>query len=358
MASSMKQGNETIDPWTQWATNETINVDKQYGPVNKLMAWKNYLLYWQTDAVGVLSVLDRSVVSDQQGRSVSIGEGTILQRYDNISTNIGLNTRFSITESPNGIYWYDHKRRQINRFLNNIEDMSTIRGVNSYFTSFDNTYSTYDNVISSTLTGKGFFMSYNPIYKEVWFTVKDSTSVGLSLIYNEVVDAFTGFVDTKGYYFMNFDNKFFSIYNGTIYKEDLGFPGYFYGTYYDAYVTVVVNPLPNMAVTFTNYEISSEVYTTAMTQVHTRTIDKLQVTNDYQDTTLLTLSSSNMRRLLRTWRLDGGRNSTDNARIRDTYAKVQLRFVNDSNHHNIVLHDLVSLYMVPAESVANKMTQK
>ena len=94
------------------------------------------------------------------------------------------------------------------------------------------------------------------------------------------------------------------------------------------------------------------------TPVHTRTVDKFQVTNDYQDTGSITISTSNCRRLLRTWRLDVGRNSTDTARIRDTYAKVKLTFVNDERHHMLVLHDLVSLYMVPAETVANKGSQQ
>ncbi|KKP52085.1 MAG: hypothetical protein UR43_C0015G0021 [candidate division TM6 bacterium GW2011_GWF2_33_332] len=92
--------------------------------------------------------------------------------------------------------------------------------------------------------------------------------------------------------------------------------------------------------------------------IHTRTIDKIQVRNDYQDTGVIPINSSNCRRLLRTWRIDAGRNAGDNARLRDTYIKVKFTFVNDTNHHTIVLHDLVSLYMVPAESIANKVTQK
>lgn len=90
------------------------------------------------------------------------------------------------------------------------------------------------------------------------------------------------------------------------------------------------------------------------TPVHTRTVDKIQITNDYQDTGLVTLSSSNCRRLLRTWRLDAGRDVTGNSRLRDTHHIVKLVFTNDERHHNIVLHDLVSLYMVPAESIVNK----
>jgi uncharacterized protein (TIGR02145 family) len=260
MASDIKEGGETIDPWTQWSTNESINVDKKYGPINKLLSWKNNLLYWQEDAVGILAVLDRSVISDQQGRSTTLGEGTVLQRYDNILTNSGLNTRFSITISPNGVYWYDHKRRRINRFLNNIENLSTIRGVNSYLNSLNDTYLIYDNVISESLTGKGFFLLYNPIYNEIWFTVKDSLESGTALIFNEVIDAFIGFADTKSYFYMNFDNKIFSAYGSGIYKEDKGYPGHFFGIYFDSFVTIVVNPIPNMVATFTNFEVTSEVY--------------------------------------------------------------------------------------------------
>lgn len=264
MASNMKEGLETFDAWTQWATNESINVDKKYGPVNKLISWKNYLLYWQDDAVGALSVLDRSVVSDVQGRSTTLGQGEILQRYDNIATNIGLNTRFSIASSINGIYWYDNKRRKISRFLNTIEDMSTIRGVNSYLNGITSDYGQYDNVISPTRYMKGFFMSYNPMYNEIWFTVKSSIDSGLALIYNEVVDGFTGFVDTTAYYYMPFHNKVFSAYDKYIYKEDKGYPGLFFGRYYDSYVSVVVNPIPNIVTTLTNLEISSEVYETEL----------------------------------------------------------------------------------------------
>jgi hypothetical protein len=93
------------------------------------------------------------------------------------------------------------------------------------------------------------------------------------------------------------------------------------------------------------------------TQVHTKTITSVRVTNDYQDTGSVVLTVTNCRRLFRTWRFTIGRNLLDKARIRDTYIKIELRFVHDENHHMIVLHDLVTLYMTPAESVMNKIDQ-
>jgi uncharacterized protein (TIGR02145 family) len=262
MASNAKVGKETIDPWTQWASNENIQVDNSFGPINKLFSWKNFLLYWQTDAIGALSVLDRSVVTDQQGRSTKLGEGDILSRFDIISTNLGLSTRFSITESFSGIYWYDHKRKTINRFLNSIEDVSTIRGVNSYLQSIDNDFADYDNVISPSKNGKGFFMFHNPMYKEPWFIIKENSEYGIALLLYEVEDSFICFVDTQAYFYLKVDNKVFSAYNKFVYREDKGYPGHFFGKYYDSYVTVVVNPKPNLTSLFTNLEITSEVYKT------------------------------------------------------------------------------------------------
>ncbi|KKP52084.1 MAG: hypothetical protein UR43_C0015G0020 [candidate division TM6 bacterium GW2011_GWF2_33_332] len=260
MASNMKEGRETIDPWTQWLSNESIIVNKTFGPVNKLAAWKNYLLFFQDNAVGSLSVMDRSVISDTEGKSTTLGQGEILQRYDYISTKIGLSTKFSIAESINGIYWYDHKRRTINRFLNNLENISTIRGINSYLNGISDVYSNSDNIMSLNLNNTGFFMVFNPMYNEIWFIIKNHADAGIALIFNEVIDAFTGFADTLAYFYMIYDNKLFSAYSKHLYKEDYGYPGQYFGKYFDSFVEVIVNPMPNIVATFTNFEISSEVY--------------------------------------------------------------------------------------------------
>lgn len=355
MASDMKVGNEDIDPWTQWATNEYINVENTYGPINKLISWKNDLFYFQDDAVGILSVLERSLVQDSEGKNVSLGEGSILQRYDNIVTGIGMSTRFSTTKSLNGLYWYDHKRKRIHRFRDGLEDLTTVKGVNSYLNTIPDSYSNYDNTIDP-FNGAGFIMSYNPLYNEVWFTVKEDSSNGIVLLYNEILDNFVSFSNAAGTYQMLFDQKLFTSNVLTLYQENEGHYGQFFGTYYDSYITPVIVPAPNIPTTFTNFEITSEVYNSSGDQVHDKTITSIRTLNDYQDTGVITLSSSNSRRLIRSWKLDAGRDSlgTYKARIRDTYAKVTMSFTNDANNRNIVLHDLVTLYMIPAESMANK----
>jgi hypothetical protein len=203
-------------------------------------------------------------------------------------------------------------------------------------------------------------MHYNPLYNEVWFTVKDSFDSGTALIYNEILDNFISFADTKAQYTMVFDQKVFSTYksgiNHRLCQHNEGNYGHFFDTYYPSYITSIIVPAPNIPTTFTNFEITSEVYDDSGDQVHDSTITSIRTQNDYQDTGVITLSSSNSRRLIRSWKLDAGRDSlgTYKARLRDTYAKVTMSFTNDANNRNIVLHDLVTLYMIPAESMANK----
>ena len=362
-ASAMKLGREAIDPWTSFGFAENIHLDNAYGPVNRLVSWKNNLFALQEDAVAVLSVMDRSLIQDNNEGALSLGEGGVLSRYDYLTTNLGLSTRNSVITTEIGFYWYDNKRRRFNRFRGGVEDLGSVKGVNSYLNGIpkecgveDNTYNYSFNVIPVT-GGKGFLMCQNSPYQEVWFTVKHAFDSGDTLIYNEILDSFIGFMDTKAMGQIAVDDKILSAYYTNLYYENEGTFGSYYGTYYNSHVTMVVNPMPNIPVTFTNYEITSEVWD-GNTQVHNKTISSIRTQNDYQDTGVLTLNNTNSRRLIRTWRLDAKRNSSDSARLRDTYAKVTMSFVNNANNYNLVLHDLVTLYMVPAESVASKFSQQ
>ncbi len=355
-ASDVKEGMETIDPWTRWANNEYLYVDGTHGPLNRLYSWKNELLYWQEDAVGVLSVFDRSVLSDSQGKQVSLGEGTILQRYDHIITEAGISTKQSIASSSSGIYWFDAKRKKFRRFRNSIEDIGIVYGINSWLKDIADDVISADCAISSDLDYKGFVMADNPLYNEIWFTVKSALATGTTLVYNEIVDSFTGFLDNHACMQFTINDRLFSSYSSALYEENIGDKGHFMGSYYDSYITMMVVPMANIPVTVSNFEITSEVWDGA-SHMHDLTMTNIQVENDYQDTGVVTIDSDNSRRLLRTWKIDAGRNSGDDARLRDTYSKVTLTYENDASNYGIVLHDFLTLYSVPAESIANKMRE-
>jgi len=359
LASNVKINNEEIDSWTQFISNEQIEVNGDKGKLNYLRAWRNQLFYWQDDAIGILSVLDRSAVSDNSGQPLTIAEGGILSRFDEIATENGCSTRSSLITTTNGAYWWDNKRMQFNRFRESIEDIGIVKGMNSYFKSIPTVCGTSDNIhLAGYMTyAAGFQLVNNPSLKEIWFSIKKSFNNGETLVYNVLQDSFTKFIDHNlqvGFITQGI-NLISQTGTGRLYRENVGNRGYINGVYKASYVEVIVNPNPNIVSTFDAFEITTELYDSSDVAIHDESMTSIQVRNDYQDTGVVVFDSTNLKRLLRTWRINSLRDNVSNSpRLRDTYAKVKLSFTNTSANRKIILHDLISLYTTASVSISNK----
>jgi len=358
MASNAKLNNEEVDAWSIWGSNETLPLDGGFGAIKYLVPWNNIFLFFQKDGFGTLSVLERSLIQDSEGRDLTLGEGDVLQRYDMISTEAGCSTRNSLIVTPAGILWYDNKSRRMYRLTKSIENLGIIKGMNSYFKFISDDIGDNDNTLISPF--QGFIIGYNSKFNEIWFTIKNDSDDGETLVYNEILDSFTQFIDNKhASFYINHDDLFFSQrLNGYIYQEnseDVS-RGRFYLATEDAIVEVIVNPTNTLVHKLTNIELTTEVYDDAGANLLDETITSLQIINDYQDTGVITLvPGTNIRRLLRTWRINALRDEGNNARLRDTYHKVKLTFINDNpSPRKIIIHDLLSVYEVQNEAIVNK----
>ena len=58
--SNPKTNNENIDSWTTFMPNNYIDVDTRYGEITELKSFKDKLFFWQNNAIGLLSVNERS----------------------------------------------------------------------------------------------------------------------------------------------------------------------------------------------------------------------------------------------------------------------------------------------------------
>ena len=85
----------------------------------------------QEDAIGVLSVNDRSLIQDNNIGELVLGTGEVLSRYDYVSTNNGLHKDAinSLATSPLGMYWYDHKRSEMCVFSKSTGSLSKTAGI-------------------------------------------------------------------------------------------------------------------------------------------------------------------------------------------------------------------------------------
>ena len=131
IASDKKTIDEVFDSWSIFRAANYIDVDTRYGKITRLKTFNNKLFFLQEDAIGVLSVNDRSLIQDNNIGELVLGTGEVLSRYDYVSTNNGLHKDAinSLATSPSGMYWYDHKRSEMCVFSKGTGSLSKAAGI-------------------------------------------------------------------------------------------------------------------------------------------------------------------------------------------------------------------------------------
>lgn len=112
--SEPKENGEFIDNFTIFKPASFIDVDSKYGEITNLLTDKNALYYWQDTAFGKFSVNERSLINDQNGNTIMLGQAGILSRYDYISTKYGMRPYDYCAIAAEGkVYWVDINNRAI-----------------------------------------------------------------------------------------------------------------------------------------------------------------------------------------------------------------------------------------------------
>ena len=110
--SELKTNNELTDSWTKFKFANYLDVDSQYGPVTNIKIFKDKLYYFQDSAVGIASVNERSLITDNNPGELVLGTGGVLTRFDYLITQNGssiVNDK-GITNSETTLYWHDYDK--------------------------------------------------------------------------------------------------------------------------------------------------------------------------------------------------------------------------------------------------------
>ena len=203
VVSELKTNNEMTDSWTKFKFANYLDVDSEYGQITNLKSFNNKLFYWQDNAVGIASVNERSLITDNNMAELTLGTGGILTRFDHVATLNGssiVNDK-SITNSATTIYWYDFDKNEICMLGGNgVTPLSKVKGTQSYLNSLPR--SVKSNVVSF----------YDKKYNEVWFRIYNK-----SLIYNEQLQSFTSFYTHNPNWFFPFSDKLITIKDNNMY---------------------------------------------------------------------------------------------------------------------------------------------
>lgn len=112
--SEPKTNGEYVDNFVIFKPAAYIDVDPKYGQITNLLTDKNILYYWQETGFGKFSVNERSLINDQNGNTIMLGQAGILSRNDYISTKYGMRMYdFCATCAENGVFWADINNKAV-----------------------------------------------------------------------------------------------------------------------------------------------------------------------------------------------------------------------------------------------------
>lgn len=179
--SNKKENGELQDSWTTFLAANYIDVSPDYGKITELKTFKNSLVFFQERAFGLLSVNERTTLTDNNSNQLLLGSGGVLDRYDYISTTSGMEDgNFSDLVTNTALYWIDYDNKEYCQYSggNSYSIISRIKGVQKATEE-----GMYDIRLESPKPKK---ILYNSKYNEIMFWNGD----GRVLVYNDETQLF------------------------------------------------------------------------------------------------------------------------------------------------------------------------
>ena len=335
--SKEKSLGENIDQWTNITLASTLDLDGDRGEVTALKTFNNEIFCFQKQGISNILFNSRVQIPTSDGVPIEITNGLKVQGKRYLSS-IGCSNKWSIAESPVGLYFIDSNTDEIYLFNGQITSLSTQLGFSSYAKEHNHLNKwnpiTFDN----------FRTHYDKSNGDVYFTDKTSC-----LVYSESLGQFTSFMSYEETpYMFNIDNSFYAIKNNKIWEQFAGDYNSFYGETKPYSVTVISNPNSFYDKIFNTVEFRADTWDND--KLLNSTFDTLEVWNEYQhgksNLTNILGKPSPLKRKFRVWRANIPRDMSNmRDRIRNTWAYIKLEHSNPSNYKT-EFHDLMVHYFI------------
>jgi hypothetical protein len=346
--SNVKINQEKTDSWTQFGINNYYDVD-DYGPINEIVNWRNYIWFFQDSAVGKYSINPRAIVSPQDGIPTELGSGLGIQDHVYISEEHGATHQWGVEVTNSGIYYFDSLHKKIFVLGEGNSPLSEIKGIHSFLNAFDSgVLLRKENGGDNPILGKGVHVAKDKVNDEIIFTFLDTSStdtINKTLIYDELMGEFVSFYSGNSPIYIENNNILLSVNPSNkeeIYLEHSGDWGEIYGNTEEAYIKLVLNEAADVNKILRFVEFNSIVRDNNKVIDRTQTITGFRVQTEYQDTGKIT-DLGRIKRRFDKWRLKIPRNSlsTKEDRLRSTHFVLTLYFDNSYNKElilNRILH--------------------
>jgi len=279
--SELKFNNEIQDSWSVYLTDSFYDVEGNYGGINALVSLKENMYYLQDRGVGSLLINPVSLINDQVGTTIQLGNGTnseVIQKHFYKAIDTGTVHQWSVYRSQSAITFVDARHKKIYLFNGeSVTPISDIKGQRNFVIKrLHNELLKYDNPVIN----KGIITTYDYYHNEFLYTFNnikqlttdpityDTTNdENLTLAYSELLNAFTGLYSFTPNLYINSNKYLISTKNSSVapyypsnklWFHNYGAYGSFYGTVYPSTLKLLVNDNPLYTKVFDNMTIESE----------------------------------------------------------------------------------------------------
>ena len=308
---------QNYDYWTSIIANNSLNLDGDKGKLNYITRFKNDIYAFQDSGISKILYNDRVQVNTSDKIPIELTNSQKVSGKVYISQSSGSLNKYSIAETPNGIYFVDDLNNAICR-LSNQDSIESLSDINSmYVWAKNNTYCEEYSLQNK----KTIRTLYDKNTSDIYFTTDNE-----ALAYNEKLGVFTSFYDyNKVNWLKSLGDKTYQWRDNKVYKMHEGDYTTFYGSPAPYTLEIIVNPeFPNDII-FDTIELSTSDNANINMDIP-RSADyypfsELITTNEYQEASQG--SYANLKKKFRIWRWAIGRDNKRN-RIRNPWAKIKL----------------------------------
>lgn len=327
---------ELVDTWTNINMSSTLNLDGDKGSITSLNVFNNEIYCFQDTGFSNILFNSRIQIPTSDGVPIEISNGLKVSGKRYVSNTIGCNNKWSIVESPYGLYFIDNITNSIYLYNGKMNSLSDTNGFRQWLT--ENT--TLE--IWNPKDFNNFIGFYDKSNNDVYFVNNK-----YCLCYSELISKFTSFYSYKEVPAMfTLKDKFLSFKNNKLWIQNEGNYNIYFNEFDDYYVTYIVNPDGKSDRIFNNIEYRADSWDNNI--LTDSTFDTLDVWNEYQKgTTQLTnikYKSSSLKKKFRIWRANIPRDNNNKLdRIRNPWIYLKLS-KSSENTLRTELHDLIVYY--------------
>ena len=346
-----KQAGAIVDTWTNITMASTLDLDGDKGEVVSLNTFNNEVYCFQRQGLSNILFNSRVQIPTSDGVPIEISNGLKVDGKRYISNTIGCNNKWSITETPSGLYFIDNITNSIYLFNGKIDSLSDKLGFRQWIGE-NNSLERWN-----PSSFKNFVTYYDKNNNDVYFVNNET-----ALVYSELLGQFTSFMSYGQVPAMfNINSNFYAIQYDKIWEQFAGDYNMFFGDYHPYSVTFISNADEPYDKIYNNIEFRSDCWNKDESGkdilVSNNTFDTLEVWNEYQrgiaSLTNLTFKPSPLKKKFRVWRANIPRANRDwngikankMDRIRNTWAYIKLS-MNKKNTDRMEFHDMVVHYFV------------